>query len=76
MSRKGPEILLQYFSLTVRVDAGVEVVDKGGDGRDGEDGERAEEEEDVEHRQRDQQRRDVRLHRPLRRFHQSNEVSL
>ena len=65
------------FSLTVGVDAGVEVVDEGGDGRDGEDGERAEEEEDVEHRQRDEQRGDVRLHRPLSwKFHQSNEVSL
>ena len=51
--------------LTVWVDARVEVLDEGGDAADGEDWECAEEEEDVEDGERDEERRDVRLHRPL-----------
>ena len=56
---------MEVSGLTVRVDAGVEVLDEGGEAADGEDGEGAEEEEDVEDGQRDEQGRDVRLHRPL-----------
>ena len=51
--------------LTVWVDARVEVLDEGGDAANGEDWERAEEEEDVEDGERDEECRDVRLHRPL-----------